>query len=416
MYNHLSRAQVLLEQSRYDAAARELRQQIALTPDDADSHALLALCLNGLDRRQEALDSATRAVHMAPDAPFGHYILGHVYLDMNRYKDAEAAADRAVALDPESARYFALRASIRAGGHQWQAALDDALAGLSVDPDDIGCANMRALCLVKLGRRGEAGTTLESALALDPENDVTHANRGWALLHEGRHREALEHFREALRLNPDQAWARDGIVEALKARNVLYRVLLRYFLWMSRLSFRAQRLVIVGAVVGVNIARAIGDSSPAVAPYVQPLFYAYLAFAYVTWVAKPLSNLLLRMDKFGRYALTRRQIVASNWIGGILALAAVCALVNVWLNFIPLHVAWAACIMLTMPVSASFDTHHPGRRRFLTVFSIALAGLAMATVLTWAFVSDDLGMVLEMLFVVGFVASTWIVGFMRTRR
>ena len=35
-------------------------------------------------------------------------------------------------------------------------------------------------------------------------------------------------------------WARVGMIEALKARNPVYRLLLLYFLWMSRLARRAR--------------------------------------------------------------------------------------------------------------------------------------------------------------------------------
>ena len=92
------------------------------------------------------------------------------------------------------------------------------------------------MALVQLGRKDEAQQTLGSALANDPENALTHANQGWALLHRGDHAKALEHFREALRIDPELDWARAGIVEALKARHLIYRVMLRFFLWMGRQS------------------------------------------------------------------------------------------------------------------------------------------------------------------------------------
>ncbi|MDB5311521.1 MAG: tetratricopeptide repeat protein [Gemmataceae bacterium] len=46
---------------------------------------------------------------------------------------------------------------------------------------------------------------------------------GWALLHARQPAEALTHFREALRLDPTNEWARDGLIEALKARYWVYR-------------------------------------------------------------------------------------------------------------------------------------------------------------------------------------------------
>ena len=92
------------------------------------------------------------------------------------------------------------------------------------------------MALTHLGRRGEAGTAIDTALARDPKNALTHANRGWTLLHGGDHARALEHFREALRLDPELAWARRGIVETLSARGPVIRLLLRYFLWMQRIA------------------------------------------------------------------------------------------------------------------------------------------------------------------------------------
>jgi len=43
------------------------------------------------------------------------------------------------------------------------------------------------------------------------------------------------------------------MVEALKARNVIYRVMLRYFLWMARLSAKAQWAVVIGMYVGTRL-------------------------------------------------------------------------------------------------------------------------------------------------------------------
>ncbi len=47
----------------------------------------------------------------------------------------------------------------------------------------------------------------------------------------------------------------------------------------------------------------------------------YVMFAFLTWTARPLFNLTLRLDKFGRYALSPRQIIASNWVGSTFLIA-----------------------------------------------------------------------------------------------
>src|SRR6185295_5916341 len=98
---------------------------------------------------------------------------------------------------------------------------------------------------------------------------------GWALLHAGDAKRALEHFREALRLDPELEFARAGVVEALKARNPIYRVMLLYFLWMARLSGRTRWGIILGGYFGFRMLRTWADEHPDYAAYVQPLIIAY---------------------------------------------------------------------------------------------------------------------------------------------
>ena len=138
---------------------------------------------------------------------------------------------------------------------------------------------------------------------------------GWSFLEKSQPAKALEHFREALRLEPESDWARRGIVEAMKARYFLYRIVLGWFLWMLRLPSRTQWGILIGAFVGYQVLRNLAAGQPQLKPFVAPLLIAYVAFALMTWMAAPLFNLLLRLNRFGRLALTREQIITSNWVG-----------------------------------------------------------------------------------------------------
>ena len=178
------------------------------------------------------------------------------------------------------------------------------------------------MALVQLGRKDEAAATLGSALADDPENALTHANQGWALLHRGDHARALEHFREALRIDPELEWARAGIVEALKARHLIYRLMLRFFLWMGRQSRVAQWVVILGFVFGRKILADLRAVPSGWRRSSCPMLALSFAFLLLTWISSPLFNLLLRFNRFGRLALSREQRIESSWIGGCFLLAA----------------------------------------------------------------------------------------------
>jgi tetratricopeptide (TPR) repeat protein len=217
---HHDRAMILFQQRRYADAERELRAALADAPHDPRLHALLGLTLARQDRFADASAEADQAVGLGPDSSFAHYVRGLVLFMRHRPDEAAPAAAQAVALDPYDADAHWLSAAVAFNRRRYPSALESAELGLGVDPDHAGCTNVRAMALVKLGRTDEAGQAIDAALRKDPENADTHANQGWTLLHQGDHRRAQEHFREALRLEPDHDWARAGIVEAMKAKNV----------------------------------------------------------------------------------------------------------------------------------------------------------------------------------------------------
>ncbi len=328
MSAQFQRAVVLFQQSRYDLAEREFRGSLAGDPNDPVAHALLSLCLVRLERLDEATREAGEAVRLAPDLELAHYALASAYFHRDRLVEAEAAISEAIRLDPTDADSYALLAQIRCNRRRWRETLEAAEQGLAFDPEHVGCNNLRALALVKLGRRDEAGATLDSVLSRDPEDPLTHANRGWALLHEGKPREAMDHFREALRIEPNFEWARMGIVEALKAKNPIYRLMLRYFLAMSRLSNRAQWAVMLALIFGRQFVQSIGRSYPALAPFTGTALILLFAFVVLTWISVPLFNLLLRLSRFGRLALSAEQVTASNWLAAYLASGAACLVVG----------------------------------------------------------------------------------------
>jgi hypothetical protein len=172
-----------------------------------------------------------------------------------------------------------------------------------------------------LGEREAAADTMAGALRKNPDDPWLHANQGYACLHANDPKKAAEHFREALRLDPEMDFARAGIIEALKARNIIYRVMLMYFLFMARLSSQAQWGIIIGLYILNRVLRSIADAKPEFSIYITPILIAYALFALMTWISYPLFNLLLRLDRFGRYALNSDQRKGANLLGATLAIA-----------------------------------------------------------------------------------------------
>jgi tetratricopeptide (TPR) repeat protein len=351
----LQRGLLLYQQSRYEQAETELRQALGADPHDAHAHALLALCLGEREKFDEATVEARQAIHLSPDFSFAHYAHARVLYERNHYPEAQAAIEEAIRLDSTDADYFSMLAGIHFDQKRWQAALDAAEQGLQFDPEHIGCTNLRAMAMVKLGRRAEAGATIDAALARNPDDPITHANQGWTYLEKGEPKKALEHFREALRLDPMNDWARHGIVEALKARNFIYAWMLKYFLFMSRLSTRAQWGIVLGGYFGNRLLGSVANSNPALEPWVFPVQILYIVFAVLTWTAYPFFNLMLRLNRFGRFALTERQTVESNWFGlfFFLALGSLAGCIMAGFES-PWVMSLTVCGLMLLPVSGYF--------------------------------------------------------------
>src|SRR5262249_45363590 len=105
--------------------------------------------------------------------------------------------------------------------------------------------------------------------------------------------------------DPTLEFARYGIVEALKSKNLIYALFLRYFLWMGRLSSQVQWAIVLGGFFGYQLLAGVARRNPNLSPWLVPILVAYAVFALMTWIAAPLFNLLLRLDRYGRYALSR---------------------------------------------------------------------------------------------------------------
>jgi len=407
MEAHLARALVLLEQSRLDLAEKELRLALASDPDNALIHAYLARCLAERDELDEALASAKLAVHLDPVLPFAHLVLAQVLLKRNRFDEAEGAAREALRLEPDQPHYHAWLGWVLIDQRRWDEALAEADKGLELDAEDLDCRNLRAVALRQLGRNEEAAATMADTLAQDPENAFSHANLGWNYLHQHQPDKALEHFREALRIDPTLDFARAGLVEALKGRYLLYGLMLRYFLWMTRLSAQVQWAVIVGGVLGYNLLRTLAEKNPALKPWVTPVLVFYIAFVVLSWIAMPVFNLLLRFNRFGRHALSDDQRRASTWVG-LMLVPALGSLVT-WLitgnDFAFIGMLYFGLLLL--PVAGVFACEPGWPRKWMIVYTLALAILPVLYYVLFS-VNHDLAMLCLQGFALGSFLSTWV--------
>jgi tetratricopeptide (TPR) repeat protein len=377
---HFQRGLLLYQQDRYALAEAELRQVLASDPGHAPAHAVLALCMCEQGRVDDAAFEAGHAIRLDPEYPFAHYALAQVRVKQGRPGEAEIAIREAIRLDPTFPGCYSLLGAVRLDRGDTVGAVEAAERGLAFDPSHAGCSAVRTIALLRLGRTDDATDETREALRRNPQDPLAHAGHGWALLHAKQPAEALAHFREALRIDPTSAWARDGLIEALKARYWVYRQMLGFFLWMGRRGAGAQWGVIVGFLVLQQVLASVARDNPDARPFVKPLLYAFVGFVMLTWLADPLFTLLLRLNRFGRLALNAEEKRQSSCVGaGIVAGAA--GLIF-WALPTPCAVIgrmWAeVCFVGLVPLAAVFRCPRGWPRRIMTCY---VGGMIAAAVL-----------------------------------
>lgn len=378
---HLARAEVLLAQSRHADAERETRVALAQDPGNATAHVILALCCVHQNRMEEALSEARTAVGLAPADPTSHRILSFVLHRMGRQTEALSSVRESLRMDPHDAEAHVLQSAIHFSLRDWKLALQSAEGALAIDAEHVEAANFRAMALTQLGRKQEAAETVDFALSREPDNALSHANQGWNCLHQNDPRRAQVHFREALRLNPGLDYARQGMLEALKARNPVYRLMLAYYLWIGRQSGWLQAAFVIGVFFGGRIIGNLSETFPNLQWLFTPLLVLFFLFIYLSWTSQPLFNLMLRLDRFGRHVLSPDQRLGSTLFG--IVLVALAATSVVWLTSGSNAAGFGAVTLavLSLCVSATW-LHHAKVRLILGAATVGLAVLgAIATLM-----------------------------------
>lgn len=303
-----------------EEALEPLGRALADDPGDAEAHALRALALSDLEDFPEALESAQRASGEDPDWSFPHYVTSQVLLRWGKAKPALAAAQEAATMDPDDEDHHALVSACHANLSQWREGLAAAERGLALAPEHGQCTNLRALCLRQLGEVDEAASALRTSLSDDPENAWTHQNLGFTALADGRYDDAIASFRESLRLDPTDEESRVGLATALKGRVPLYRPIIAWQLFCSKLSSRFGIGLVFGLMIVVNLVRRSLGPDSVIGTIV---IVAYASLVWMSWAASALFDVLLFARSDLRPILTSREKAASLGVITCLLLALV---------------------------------------------------------------------------------------------
>ncbi len=405
---YAERGQLLFEQGRYAQALTAFQQALAQDPDDVQALYWVGHTLHQLQRYPEALTVTNDLLGREPDEPYYLNLKAMCLSALGRLAEALQAAQEAVRFEPSDAELWYTLASTQFFRSDYKRALDSAEEGLRIDPDDIDCRNLRNQCLPKLGRADEVAAGVADTLTAHPNNAVVHATAGSALLEAGDHRQARTHFAEALRLDPTLQLAEAGLLEALKAKNWLYRIFLRYTFWMQRFQYPVRVVIIVGVLL---LMRTIADIGLRVN---QPILVALGALLFVAlvalWFVEPAFNILMAFDAEGRYLLTTKQRRFYPYVAGVLVTGVVLVVLGAaqWPALWP--AGWLGIgLMLLLALVPFYDwinVQSPTEQRWLRGFLLLLGLTLIATLVLH--LTTELGLLGAVLFLIEVGIYYWI--------
>lgn len=237
-----SRAALLLDAGRAEAAQELLQEHLRHEPDDTDARRQLVRVLGfrgdlgGAER-----EAAVLAGQLGAGDPMPWLELGHAYELAHRFEEALAFYDRAAAVaprDPRGPRVGGTRAA-RWGEVDWAAPrLEEAVRR---DPADAGAWHVLGLVRVHQGRYEEARRAYLRGLEASPTSREHRVGLATLALRQGRPGEALQHY-DALAAQ----WPEHGDVQLGRA----------YALWrlgrIREARAAVDRAKVLGATPGVT--------------------------------------------------------------------------------------------------------------------------------------------------------------------
>jgi Tfp pilus assembly protein PilF len=326
----LFKAEHLLNQQRYNEAYKEVNTYLALDPHCIPALMMLAQAYLGLNKDENADEIADQLLRKDPSDADILFLKGVTQAQLGKRKSALKFLDSALAFDPLKTPAHGLKASIFFQEAEFEKSLEAADTGLRIDPHNELCLNHRSMALLKLDRKEEHLDADHQALKSNPMNPLTHASVGYSALQKGEIDKAKNHFREALRIDPTNEYARQGMLESIKATNLFYRLFLKYAFWMQGLKPQVRWAVVIIGYVMIQFLNRSASNLGMFAPAAEVIVILYTIFAISTWIIEPISNIFLRLHPFGKYILTDEEKYVANICAGLLTIAVVGAVMLLW--------------------------------------------------------------------------------------
>ncbi|QNR24045.1 tetratricopeptide repeat protein [Croceimicrobium hydrocarbonivorans] len=304
----LDRIHLLIEQDRYDQAEKELAPILEQNPMDFQV-TYLDTYLSIRKAPKTAKAKVEHFLGLFPFSDLAFYLKAYRAFQVDLNQEAIKAIDEAISIAPNDPDHWAMKSLILMNMLDNQQALKAAEQALSLDAEHTQALNNRSIILSRLGRTAEAMENSSHTLHHNPQDSFSHYSTGLIHLQKGQHKKAMEHFQEALRLNPNNEAAKDGMLSAIKASNLFYRLYLQYEFWILRLNQKNRYAFILIYFIIFRLVRFMAGLSADSKLWLTPVIALLGLFALSTWILDSLSDGLMVFHRFGRHLVLPKQRV-----------------------------------------------------------------------------------------------------------
>ena len=205
----------LIELNEDHEALEALEKACSFDPTNAWAFRTRSMCLQGLDRLDEALKVGEIALELAPEDPHSHIRVSRLARLTGNRARAWSAAERARELAPEEVRVWQNLGWNASKEHRWADALAHLENGLSLEPNNAALHESTGDALKYLDRRTDAADHYRRAVAINPRAASAYVELSQLYFEDGREEEAFDVLRRLAVASPNDSHVRYRLPDKL---------------------------------------------------------------------------------------------------------------------------------------------------------------------------------------------------------
>jgi len=216
---------------QWDRAREVLGQLLTKEPESAWLHCQMGSTCHQLDQHKESEKHFKKAIALEPDDAEPFQGLTYLYLSMGRAGTAEDHCRKALQLDPDDIDNWILMAHLCIHYEDAQEATKSVEKAAALNPHDSRLMALRT----QIGAISKGASKLSpeqqvegyrDVLRLKPEDENAHYNIGLVQINELKdYAGAEESFRAALKIDPQDSANQKALIQALRKRDPVLKVL-----------------------------------------------------------------------------------------------------------------------------------------------------------------------------------------------